>query len=105
MAGSDTAQSSSALPDENLGLLAIGSSGRWEISIDEAISGTERWFAQIEGPLIWLYFEIPSPEVISKEIRFLASPHTLRRAFPSVRITHQHKRRPEVGLVIRANAA
>jgi hypothetical protein len=76
MAGSHTVQPSSAIPDENLGLLANGSSGRWDVSIDEAISGTERWFAQIEGPLLWLYFEIPSPAMISKMIQFLAPPQT-----------------------------
>ena len=32
---------------ENLGLLANGSAGRWDVSIDCTISGVERWFAQI----------------------------------------------------------
>src|SRR5215831_16414456 len=76
MAGAPMAQASPAIPDENLGLLANGSSGRWEVSIDETISGTERWFAQIEGPSFWLYFEIPSPEIISRVNEFLARPVT-----------------------------
>jgi hypothetical protein len=62
MAGSKPIQASSETAGENLGLLANGSSGSWEVSIDESVSGTERWFAQIEGPSLWLYFEIPSPE-------------------------------------------
>ena len=74
MAGSNTDQVSSAIPDENFGLMANGSSGRWDVSIDETISGTERWFAQIEGPSLWLSFEIPSPTIISKVNQFLALP-------------------------------
>jgi hypothetical protein len=76
MAGSKTVQASSAIPDENLGLLANGSSGRWDVSIDETVSGKERWFAQIEGPLLWLSFEIPSPAIIAKLNQFLAPPQT-----------------------------
>src|SRR5438105_4588344 len=79
MAGSHTVQASSAIPDENLGLLANGSSGRWEVSLDETISGAQRWFAQVEGPSLWLSFEVPSPEVISKVIQLLASPQANRK--------------------------
>jgi hypothetical protein len=76
MVGSKTVQARSAIPDENLGLLAIGASGQWDVSIDATTSGTERWFAQIEGPLLWLSFEISSPEIISKVNQFLALPWT-----------------------------
>lgn len=55
---------------ENIGLLAIGSSAPWEVAIDVTTSGTERWFAQIEGPSISLYFEIPSPEIVAKIAQF-----------------------------------
>jgi hypothetical protein len=78
MASPHTVPTSSAIPDENLGLLAIGSSGRWDVSIDETISGTARWFVQIEGPSLWLSLEIPSAEIISKWIQFLAQPQTKR---------------------------
>jgi hypothetical protein len=76
MAGAHMVQASPAIPDENLGLLANGSSGRWDVSIDETISGTQRWFAQIEGPSFWLSFEMASPEIISKAIQLLARPQT-----------------------------
>ena len=76
MAGSHASQASPAIPDENLRLLANGSSGRWDVSIDETISGEERWFAQIEGPSLWLSFEIPSPAIIAKVNQFLARPQT-----------------------------
>ncbi len=82
MAGSKPFQASSETPGENLGLLANGSSGSWEVSIDENVSGTERSFAQIEGPSLWLYFEIPSPDIIPKIILFLLPPGTKREEMP-----------------------
>lgn len=57
--------------NESFGLLAIGSSEPWEIAIDEALSGPDRWYAQIEGPTVTFYFEIPSLEIVSKMARFL----------------------------------
>ena len=83
MAGSTTIQACSKTPGENLGLLANGSSGSWEVSIDQSVSGTERSFAQIEGPSLWLYFEIPSPDMIPKIIQFLLPPGTKREETPS----------------------
>jgi hypothetical protein len=61
--------------NDSLGLTAIGSAGRWEVAIDETTSGTQRWFAQIEGPSIYLYFEVPSPHVIETILDFLTE-HT-----------------------------
>jgi hypothetical protein len=52
-------------------LLAIGRSGPWEVAIDQTTLGPERWFAQIEGPSLYLYFEIPSLDVVDKAIAFL----------------------------------
>jgi len=65
-----------------LALLAIGSSGPWEIAIDQTTSGRERWFAQVEGPSIGLYFEIPALKVIDEAIRFLSgTPRPPRASF------------------------
>jgi hypothetical protein len=58
--------------DRAIGLMAIGSSGPWKIDIDETTSGKARYFAQIEGPLVDLYFEIGSLTVIDEAIRFFA---------------------------------
>jgi hypothetical protein len=74
MAGSRAIQLNSGSHDGDLGLLANGSSGPWEFSVDETISGTERWFAQIEGPSVYVSFEIPSPIIVGKAIEFLAPP-------------------------------
>src|SRR5438552_14912322 len=65
---------------EQFGLLANGSSGRWEVAIDGSTSGADRWYAQIEGPSISFYFEIPSPEIVSKMRRFLRP--SLRKTAP-----------------------
>lgn len=55
------------------GLLANGSSGAWEIALDEALSGAERWRAQIEGPSVSLQFEVPSLDIVGKIARLLAT--------------------------------
>ena len=54
-----------------LGLLAFGSCGGWQIHVDEATAGPDRWFLQIEGPSAYFDFEIPSPGVIVEVLRFL----------------------------------
>src|SRR5438552_785677 len=65
----------------SLGLLANGSSGPWEVAIDETTTGADRWFAQIEGPLVSFYFEIPSVDIVSQMLQFLESP--LRATTPA----------------------
>jgi hypothetical protein len=54
----------------SLGLLADGSSGKWAVDIDGTTSGADRWFAQIEGPSVSFYFEIPAVDVIGKDAPF-----------------------------------
>ncbi len=55
-----------------LGLIAIGSSGPWAISIDQTTSGRKRLLAQIEGPAVELRFEIASLNVIDEAFGLLA---------------------------------
>ncbi|MGH7225334.1 MAG: hypothetical protein ACRELF_19100 [Gemmataceae bacterium] len=57
--------------NESFGLLANGSSAEWEVAIDESTSGVERWYAQIEGPAVSFYFEIPSVDIVGDMLRFL----------------------------------
>jgi hypothetical protein len=54
-----------------VGLVANGSAGSWEIAVDETISAAAKWFAQIEGPRVYIYFEIPSPQIIDQTIGFI----------------------------------
>lgn len=71
----------------SIGLAAIGSSGSWEIAIDQTTSGRDRWFVQIESPSVYLYFEIPSVEVIDSASEFLRDARGLGgdRAFHAAR--------------------
>ena len=57
----------------DIGLLANGYSGAWSIEVDQATSGPDRWFLQIEGPSAYFYFEIPSPNVIEEVLRLLSN--------------------------------
>jgi len=56
---------------ESFGLIANGSSGDWDISVDEATAGAGRWFVQIESRSAYLSFQIASPKVISDAHGFL----------------------------------
>ena len=64
--------------DEGLGLAAIGSSRQWTVAVDETTSGRQKWFMQIESPVIYLYFEIESPSVVAEMLRFLETSHPQR---------------------------
>jgi hypothetical protein len=56
---------------ETLGLVANGTSGQWDVAVDETTSGADRWFVQIEGPTVSFYFEIASPDMVEKMLQFL----------------------------------
>jgi hypothetical protein len=56
---------------DNLGLMANGSSGDWEVAVDETTSGPSRWFLQIEGPTSFCSFEISSPKAVREVLLFL----------------------------------
>lgn len=60
--------------EESFGLLAIGQMNEWEVVLDETVS-SKRFFAQIEGPSLYLHFEILSPDVVDKAIDFLGNQH------------------------------
>jgi hypothetical protein len=59
------------IPD-SVGLMASGVSGPWLVNIDEAWSG-ERWFAHIEGPSVYVYFEISSVDIVETALELLES--------------------------------
>lgn len=54
-----------------LGLVANGSAGSWDVAVDETTTGEQRWFVQIEGAVVSLYFEIDSPRVVDTIVHFL----------------------------------
>lgn len=56
----------------DIGLVAGARVRSWSIEIDQTVSGDERWFAQIEGPAAYLYFEIASVAAIEQPARLFA---------------------------------
>lgn len=68
------------------GLVANGSAGRWDVNIDETTEGEEQWFAQIEGPSVYLYFEVSSPAIVDELVRFFERPSASRGVIPSLHV-------------------
>ena len=67
------------MPDASrthVGLTAYGRAGGWEVSVDETLSGVETRFLQIEGPSVYLYFEISSLGILKELARFLEPPES-----------------------------
>jgi hypothetical protein len=59
-------------PVDALGLLANGSSGRWDISVDESLNGREReWSLEIDGPQAYLVFRLRDLNVVRKALCYL----------------------------------
>jgi len=55
------------------GLLASGTAGSWEVSIDESLRGEEAWLAEIDGPAVSFVFQLKSLSAVSEAIGFLAA--------------------------------
>lgn len=71
--------------DQNgFGLLAYGSSRSWEVSIDESLNHDEEWIGQIEGPNVYLTFQLNDIQVVSEVKNFLSQP-------PHKSSAHQHQ--------------
>lgn len=67
----------------DIGLVASARAGSWSVEIDQTISGAERWFAQIDGPLAYLYVEIASAAAIEEPARLFAERITSKVAAPA----------------------
>jgi hypothetical protein len=65
-------------PAEGLGLLAHGSSQRWDIAVDQSLDRDE-WSLEIDGPQAYLVFQLRDLEVIREALRFLKSGPPLNR--------------------------
>ncbi|MCI0456365.1 MAG: hypothetical protein L0Z62_05235 [Gemmataceae bacterium] len=80
-------------PTGGTALLANGSSGGWDIAVDEALD-REEWFLEIDGPQAYLVFQLRELEVLPAALRFLqASPK-------SSRANRRHKERGGKTLVL-----
>lgn len=58
---------------KNYGVVANGSAGAWQVAVDETLAGTQQWFAQLESPNCYLYFEIQHPNVMAQIAEFVDS--------------------------------
>lgn len=70
-------RSRTASKEKEYGLVAAGASGSWHVSIDETVGGVQQWFAQVEGPKHYLYFEINHVKVVAEILDFFK--HHLQR--------------------------
>src|SRR5947209_18654994 len=59
-------------PTEGLGLLANGSSRRWDIAVDESLNRDE-WSLEIDGPRTYLVFQLQDLKVLRTALCFLQS--------------------------------
>ncbi len=60
-------------PAAGLGLVANGSSRKWDVAVDETPDGNE-WSLEIDGPQTYLSFQLRGPKVVAEARRFLQSP-------------------------------
>jgi hypothetical protein len=57
---------------EGFGLLANGTSRRWDIAVEEALD-REEWSLELEGPQVYLVFQLQDLHVIPAALGFLQS--------------------------------
>jgi len=62
------------------GLVCFGSSGNWDVAIDESLSAPLRYYAQIEGPFAYLYFEIATVDFLKQALDFFAGGSQMTQA-------------------------
>jgi hypothetical protein len=55
---------------DGFGLLANGSSRCWDIAVDESVDG-EEWSLEIDGPQIYLVFQLRDLKVLQEALHFL----------------------------------
>jgi hypothetical protein len=55
----------------NFGLLANGSSRLWDVAVEEALDREQEWFAELDGPHVYLVFQVVNLEVPSRALKFL----------------------------------
>src|ERR1700686_1317828 len=54
-----------------LGLMAIGSSDSWEVTIDESLDKEQEWEAEIEGPRFYISFSLNQLQILRDTMDYL----------------------------------
>ena len=63
----------SSRTEDGFGLLANGSSRLWDVSIDESLTHEGQWLADLEGPSVYISFQLKDLNVVSEAITFLSA--------------------------------
>jgi hypothetical protein len=79
---------------DEFGLLANGSSRLWDVAVDESLEREREWWLELDGPTVYLVFQLRDLAVIPEAIGFLqralSTPPTLnppQRAEDDERLT------------------
>jgi hypothetical protein len=65
---------SSEQSPNGFGLLAQGVAGPWTVEVDEALGREDEWSLDIEGPNVYLTFQVLDLGVVGQAVRFLQFP-------------------------------
>ena len=57
--------------NKRFGLIANGSSRKWELAIDECLSDENQWVMEIEGPHVYITLQLKDIGIVPRIIRFL----------------------------------
>lgn len=80
--------------NSGLGLLANGSSGDWDVAVDESFNG-EEWSLEIDGPQTYLVFQLQDLQVIRSALDLLQS-----RPLPAEKRGSHERSENESGLAL-----
>jgi len=67
-------------PVEAFGLVANGTAGRWDISVDESLDREHEWSLEIDGPQTYLVFRLQDLKVVQQTLHFLESGLALHKS-------------------------
>jgi hypothetical protein len=59
------------VPKNGFGLMAIGSSDSWEVTVDESLDKDQEWEAEIEGPNFYITFSLKKLQVLRDTLDYL----------------------------------
>jgi hypothetical protein len=59
------------VPKSGLGLMAIGSSDAWEVTINESLGRDDEWEAEIEGPKFYMTFSLKRLRILREAVDYL----------------------------------
>jgi hypothetical protein len=68
-----TNDSHSKVSKKGYGLLAIGSSDGWELTIDESLDEDLKWEAELEGPNIYISYSFQDLKIVGVALEYLQS--------------------------------